>query len=134
MNEACDSSKHYDQIVIGSGAAGHHVANQAATPGKKVLVIEQSSALGGACNNTGTIHSKTLREAVIGLTTLRARRTAGHDLRSRSSVPVAELELVPVCERSWAAMIAGSTIHRAACTSIFIIQKSFQRAVSTRLV
>ena len=66
----------YDLVVIGSGACGHHGAIQAAKLGKRVLVVERSSSFGGACINTGTIPSKTLREAVMGLTKFRGR---GHD-------------------------------------------------------
>jgi NAD(P) transhydrogenase len=65
MNESNSSTKHYDIVVIGSGAAGHHGAIQAAKLGKKVAVVERSVALGGASINTGTIPSKTLREAVL---------------------------------------------------------------------
>ncbi len=65
MNNANLSTEHYDLVVIGSGAAGHHGAIQAAKLGKTVLVVEQSAALGGACINTGTIPSKTLRHAVM---------------------------------------------------------------------
>jgi NAD(P) transhydrogenase len=57
--------KHYDLVVIGSGAAGHHGAIQGAKLGKKVAVIERESWLGGATINTGTVPSKTVREAVI---------------------------------------------------------------------
>jgi NAD(P) transhydrogenase len=55
----------YDLVVIGSGAAGHHGAIQAAKLGKRVLVVEQASTAGGATINTGTIPSKTLREVAI---------------------------------------------------------------------
>jgi NAD(P) transhydrogenase len=65
MNGTHNSTKHYDMVVIGSGAAGHHGAIQAAKLGKKVAVVERSMALGGANINTGTIPSKTLREAVL---------------------------------------------------------------------
>ena len=44
---ADNSAKHYDLVVIGSGAAGHHGAIQAAKLGKKVAVVERSVALGG---------------------------------------------------------------------------------------
>ena len=47
MNESNSSAKHYDMVVIGSGAAGHHGAIQAAKLGKKVAVIERFIALGG---------------------------------------------------------------------------------------
>jgi NAD(P) transhydrogenase len=65
MNGTNNSAKHYDIVVIGSGAAGHHGAIQAAKLGKKGAVVERSIALGGASINTGTIPSKTLREAVV---------------------------------------------------------------------
>lgn len=65
MNENNSSTKHYDMVVIGSGAAGHHGAIQAAKLGKTVAVVERAIALGGASINTGTIPSKTLREAVL---------------------------------------------------------------------
>jgi NAD(P) transhydrogenase len=48
MNGTNSSAKHYDMVVIGSGAAGHHGAIQAAKLGKKNAVVERSIALGGA--------------------------------------------------------------------------------------
>ena len=65
MNGTNSSAKHYDMVVIGSGAAGHHGAVQGAKFGKKIAVVERSIALGGASINTGTFPSKTLREAVM---------------------------------------------------------------------
>ena len=62
------TQRHYDLVVIGSGAAGHHGAIQGAKLGKTVAVIERAPWLGGATINTGTIPSKTLREAVIRAT------------------------------------------------------------------
>ena len=59
MNGTDNSAKHYDMLVIGSGAI------QAAKLGKKVAVVERFKALGGARINTGTIPIKTLREAVL---------------------------------------------------------------------
>ena len=47
MNESNSSAKHYDMVVIGSGAAGHHGTIQAAKLGKKVAVVARSVALGG---------------------------------------------------------------------------------------
>jgi NAD(P) transhydrogenase len=63
-----NAQRYYDLVVIGSGAAGHHGAIQGAKLGKTVSVIERGSWLGGATINTGTIPSKTLREAVIRAT------------------------------------------------------------------
>jgi len=65
MNMTDGMKQHYDLVVIGSGAAGHHGAIQAAKLGKRVAVVEKSRALGGASINTGTIPSKTLRHSVL---------------------------------------------------------------------
>lgn len=54
----------YDLICIGSGPAGQRAAVQAAKLGKKVAVIEKQRFVGGVCIDTGTIPSKTFREAV----------------------------------------------------------------------
>jgi NAD(P) transhydrogenase len=58
----------YDLIVLGSGPSGQKAAVQAAKLGKRVAVIEKRQVVGGVCINTGTIPSKTLREAVLYLT------------------------------------------------------------------
>ena len=58
MSDACDLA------VIGSGPAGQSAAVTAAKLGKRVALVERPGALGGVCLHTGTIPSKTLREAV----------------------------------------------------------------------
>jgi NAD(P) transhydrogenase len=63
----------YDLIVIGSGPAGEKGAAQAAYFGRKVALIEREPVLGGACVNTGTIPSKTLRESALHLSGFRQR-------------------------------------------------------------
>jgi NAD(P) transhydrogenase len=55
----------YDLVCIGSGPAGQRAAVQAAKLGKRVAVVEKRRCVGGVCLDTGTIPSKTLREAVI---------------------------------------------------------------------
>jgi NAD(P) transhydrogenase len=71
----------YDLVVIGSGPAGEKGAAQAAYFGKRVALIEREPVLGGACVNTGTIPSKTLRESALHL--------SGFDQRGyRSAVDV----------------------------------------------
>lgn len=57
-----------DLVVIGSGPAGQKAAIQAVKLGKSVIVIEKDQAPGGACLYSGTIPSKTLREAIVDLT------------------------------------------------------------------
>lgn len=56
----------YDLVCIGSGPAGQRGAVQAAKLGKRVALVERRSTVGGTCLATGTIPSKTFREAVLG--------------------------------------------------------------------
>jgi len=72
----------YDLVCIGSGPAGQRAAVQSAKLGKCVAVVEKQQCLGGVCLGTGTIPSKTLREAVLFFT-----RTAGRYDRARSAPP-----------------------------------------------
>jgi NAD(P) transhydrogenase len=55
----------FDLLCIGSGPAGQRAAIQAAKLGKRVAVVERRRLLGGVCVETGTIPSKTFREAVL---------------------------------------------------------------------
>lgn len=55
---------HYDLIVLGSGPGGFRAAIQAAKLGKKVALVERDK-WGGGCAHTGTIPSKSLREAAL---------------------------------------------------------------------
>jgi NAD(P) transhydrogenase len=57
----------YDLVVIGSGPGGQRAAIQAAKAGKRAAVVEKQTVVGGVCINTGTIPSKTMREAVLHL-------------------------------------------------------------------
>lgn len=57
-----------DYVVIGSGPAGQKAAIQAAKLGKEVIVLEKDDVPGGASLNSGTIPSKSLREAILDLT------------------------------------------------------------------
>ncbi len=58
----------YDLLVIGSGPAGQRGAIAAAKLGKRVALVERrQDDLGGVCLHTGTIPSKTMREAILYL-------------------------------------------------------------------
>ncbi len=59
-----ESHYEYELVCIGSGPAGQRAAIQAAKLGKSVAVIEKQRCIGGVCIETGTIPSKTFREAV----------------------------------------------------------------------
>ncbi|MBC7792813.1 MAG: FAD-dependent oxidoreductase, partial [Clostridia bacterium] len=67
----------FDMLVIGSGPGGQRAAVQAAKLGKAVALIEKARDLGGVSINTGTLPSKTLREAVVDLSGSRERQLYG---------------------------------------------------------
>ena len=66
-----DANGRYDLVAIGTGPAGQRAAVQAAKLGKKVAVVERRRVVGGLCLDTGTIPSKTFREAVLAYTSHR---------------------------------------------------------------
>jgi NAD(P) transhydrogenase len=81
----------YDLIVIGSGPGGQKAAIAAAKLGKSVAIIERGRMLGGVCVNTGTIPSKTLREAVVYLTGMSQRELYGASYRVKEKITPADL-------------------------------------------
>jgi NAD(P) transhydrogenase len=81
----------FDLLCIGSGPAGQRAAVQAAKLGKRVAVIERRHGLGGVCLDTGTIPSKTLREAVLIAGTNRARFDLGVGSPSESRPTIEQL-------------------------------------------
>jgi len=81
----------FDLIVIGSGPGGQRAAIQAAKAGKHVAVIEKRTALGGVCINTGTIPSKTMREAVLHLSGLHVQNFYGMDYRVKENITMQDL-------------------------------------------
>jgi NAD(P) transhydrogenase len=83
----------YDLVVIGAGPAGEKGAAQAAYFGKRVALVEQDDALGGAACNTGTLPSKTLRETAVTLSAFRSRELYGLDLSLRRQITVQDLLL-----------------------------------------
>ena len=85
------SIREYDLVVIGSGPGGQKAAIAAAKLGKSVAVIEHRQMLGGVCTNTGTIPSKTLREAVVYLTGMTQRELYGASYRVKENITPADL-------------------------------------------
>ena len=81
----------YDLIVIGSGPAGQRAAIQASKAGKKVALIEKREVIGGVCINTGTIPSKTMREAVIHFSGFHYQAIYGMNYRVKEKVSMADL-------------------------------------------
>lgn len=82
---------HYDLLVIGTGPAGQKAAVQAAKLGKKVGIVERKEVVGGVCINTGTIPSKSLREAVLYLSGFRQRNLYGAGYRLKETITIEDL-------------------------------------------
>src|SRR5258708_9506477 len=81
----------YDLIVIGSGPGGQRAAIQGAKAGKRVAVIEKQTSIGGVCINTGTIPSKTMREAVLHLSGFYDKNFYGSNYNVKENVTMADL-------------------------------------------
>ncbi len=87
----------YDLLCIGSGPAGQRADLQAAKLGKRTAIVERGRLIGGVCVDTGTIPSKTFREAV-----LQEMNRASFEQKLRHSVlsqsPIAQNLLARVAE------------------------------------
>lgn len=81
----------YDLIVIGSGPAGQRAAIQGSKSGKRVALIERRELIGGACINTGTIPSKTMREAVLHLSGYNYHNIYGVHYRVKEKITMEDL-------------------------------------------
>src|SRR6188508_1178880 len=91
MEEIKMSDYDYDLVVIGSGPAGHRAAIQASKVGKRVLLAERKAVIGGCCINTGTIPSKTMREAVLHLSGYYYQNIYGINYRVKERITMADL-------------------------------------------
>jgi NAD(P) transhydrogenase len=81
----------YDLIVIGSGPSGQRAAVAAAKMKKRVVVVEALTVVGGVCINTGTIPSKTMREAVLHLTGYNYRSIYGMNYSVKEKITMDDL-------------------------------------------
>lgn len=86
-----DQGYDVDLAVIGSGPGGQKAAIMAAKLGHRVCVIDRLHMVGGVCVNTGTIPSKTLREAVVYLTGMQMRDLYGASYRVKSDITIGDL-------------------------------------------
>ena len=102
----------YDLIVIGSGPAGQRAAIQGAKFGHRVAVIEQRAIVGGACINTGTIPSKTMREAVLHLSGYQYQGIYGVNYKVKEKITMADL---------------GSRVNQVIKTEVDVTQAQLSR-------
>jgi NAD(P) transhydrogenase len=85
------SDQSYDLIVIGSGPAGQKGAICAAKLRKRVAMVDRTLMMGGVCVHTGTIPSKSVREAIFQLTGIAVRTFYGSNYRGKGDVSVHDL-------------------------------------------
>ncbi|SEG82018.1 NAD(P) transhydrogenase [Actinacidiphila yanglinensis] len=81
----------YDILVIGSGPGGQKAAIAAAKLGRRAAIVDRPGTLGGVSLHTGTIPSKTLREAVLYLTGLNQRDMYGQSYRLKDDITIGDL-------------------------------------------
>ncbi|MGA8223950.1 MAG: Si-specific NAD(P)(+) transhydrogenase [Candidatus Acidiferrales bacterium] len=86
MNE-----QQFDLIVIGSGPAGQKGAICAAKLRKRVAIIDRTLMIGGVCVHTGTIPSKSVREAIFQLTGNAVKSFYGSNYRSNRDISLHDL-------------------------------------------
>lgn len=76
--------------MIGSGPAGQKAAIAAAKARKHVAVIDRTTMIGGVSVHTGTIPSKTVREAIFQLT---GSAVNGNRYKTQDEISMEELSL-----------------------------------------
>jgi NAD(P) transhydrogenase len=81
----------YDVLVLGSGPSGQKAAIAASKLGRRVGIVDRRDMIGGVCINTGTVPSKTLREAVVYLTGMSQRELYGSNYRVKDDITVSDL-------------------------------------------
>jgi NAD(P) transhydrogenase len=81
----------YEVLVLGSGPSGQKAAIAASKLGRRVAIVDRRDMIGGVCINTGTVPSKTLREAVLYLTGINQRELYGSNYRVKEDITVSDL-------------------------------------------
>lgn len=126
----------YDLIVIGSGPAGQKAAIAAAKQNRRVVIIERSKEmLGGVCLHTGTIPSKTIREAILHLTGYRQREVYDELYRRKREITMDELrrKMARVSQDEWQVVqdqFARNRIHVVVGEASFVDSHTVEVATS----
>jgi len=118
-------SEAFDLIVVGGGPAGQKAAVQGAKLGRKVLMIERSKNVGGACVRFGTIPSKTLRETALALGKFRRLTSEVMDVKMPEHTAIASLmarkeEVIASHEHYMGAQLARNGIELCQGVARFI--------------
>ena len=81
----------FDLLVIGSGPQDRRLRSRRPSCTAVSGSSSSSDTVGGVCINSGTIPSKTLREAVIFLTGMTQRSMYGDSYRVKDDVTISDL-------------------------------------------
>jgi NAD(P) transhydrogenase len=102
----------YDLVVIGSGPAGQKGAICASKLGKKAAIVDKRLAMGGVCVHTGTIPSKTLREAILYFSGFRQRLFYGRNYMLKDNVNIQDLLFRAQAVRSREVEVINAQLRR----------------------
>src|SRR4029079_9948126 len=109
----------YDLVVVGRGPAGQKAAIAAAKQNWSVAVVERKrELLGGVSLHTGTIPSKTIREAILHLTGYRHRDVYEESYRRKRDITMDDLRLMirNVNQTEWQIIS-----HQSACNRVNVV-------------
>src|SRR5215469_17516780 len=109
-------TKEFDLVVIGSGPAGQKGAICAAKLGKHVAIVDKKLAIGGVCVHTGTIPSKTLREAILYFSGFRQRLFYGRNYMLKDNISMQDLLFRAHAVRSRESDVIKAQLRRNAVT------------------
>src|SRR5258708_5187566 len=124
------SVSEYDLVVIGSGPAGQKAAIAAAKARKRVAIVDRAVMIGGVSVHTGTIPSKTIREAIFQLAGLAVKTLYGDGIRSHGiSVQAVASRVSTIVERETEVVRAQLTRNKITIyqsDALFLIPHTFQ--------
>jgi NAD(P) transhydrogenase len=125
------ASEPFDLIVIGGGPAGQKAAVQGAKLGRRVLLIERSRSVGGACVRFGTIPSKTLRETALALGKFRRLTSHVLDVKMPEHTQIESLmtrkeEVIASHESYMGAQLARNGIEQCQGVARFLSQNELE--------
>jgi NAD(P) transhydrogenase len=110
-------TKEFDLVVIGSGPAGQKGAICASKLGKHAAIVDKKLAMGGVCVHTGTIPSKTLREAVLYFSGFRQRLFYGRNYMLKDNVTMQDLLFRAQAVRAREVEVVKAQLRRNAVTT-----------------
>jgi len=110
-------TKEFDLVVIGSGPAGQKGAICASKLGKHAAIVDKKLAMGGVCVHTGTIPSKTLREAVLYFSGFRQRLFYGRNYMLKDNVTMQDLLFRAQAVRSREVEVIKAQLRRNGVTT-----------------